>query len=142
MAWCGIKGGGHVGLTSAGRKIARKLTLRHHLIERMLAEIFGMEWYRVHGKLSVSNMPSRPTSTRLLAKLERGGACPRSNLSELDPGGRRRRGLVLLAHADEERIMSSAASTSATGTCWNSWRVAEFVPEHACTLRDAITIKP
>ncbi|HYA23471.1 MAG TPA: metal-dependent transcriptional regulator, partial [Terriglobales bacterium] len=39
---------GHVGLTPAGRKIARKLTLRHHLIERMLAEIFGMEWYKVH----------------------------------------------------------------------------------------------
>jgi len=29
-------------------KIARKLTLRHHLIERMLAELFGMEWWKVH----------------------------------------------------------------------------------------------
>src|SRR5437762_1981514 len=28
--------GGEVSLTSAGRKIARKLTLRHHLIERLL----------------------------------------------------------------------------------------------------------
>jgi len=27
-----------------GAEIARKLTLRHHLIERMLSEIFGMEW--------------------------------------------------------------------------------------------------
>jgi DtxR family Mn-dependent transcriptional regulator len=34
---------GQVRLTAAGRKIARKLTLRHHLIERMLAELFGME---------------------------------------------------------------------------------------------------
>src|SRR5437016_691642 len=40
--------GGEVSLTSAGRKIARKLTLRHHLIERMLSEMFGMEWYKVH----------------------------------------------------------------------------------------------
>ena len=39
---------GRVGLTPGGRKIARKLTLRHHLIERMLAEMFGMEWYKVH----------------------------------------------------------------------------------------------
>src|ERR1017187_7694600 len=35
-------------LTAAGRKIARKLTLRHHLIERMLSELFGMEWWKVH----------------------------------------------------------------------------------------------
>ncbi len=37
-----VQADGHVRLTAAGRKIARKLTLRHHLIERMLAEIFGM----------------------------------------------------------------------------------------------------
>ena len=36
---------GRVRLTAAGKKIARKLTVRHHLIERMLAEIFGMEWW-------------------------------------------------------------------------------------------------
>ena len=36
---------GRVRLTAAGKRIARKLTVRHHLIERMLAEIFGMEWY-------------------------------------------------------------------------------------------------
>src|SRR5439155_19264519 len=41
-----VKGG--IRLTAAGRKIAGKLALRHHLIERMLAEIFGMEWYKVH----------------------------------------------------------------------------------------------
>ena len=39
---------GRVRLTAAGLKIARKLTERHHLIERMLCEIFGMEWYQVH----------------------------------------------------------------------------------------------
>jgi DtxR family Mn-dependent transcriptional regulator len=43
-----VRSGGEVELTAEGRKIARKLTLRHHLIERMLAEIFGMEWYKVH----------------------------------------------------------------------------------------------
>src|SRR6476619_5509070 len=43
-----VAAGGEVRLTSAGRKIARRLTLRHHLIERMLAELFGMEWYKVH----------------------------------------------------------------------------------------------
>ena len=31
-----VESSGEVRLTAAGRKIARKLTLRHHLIERML----------------------------------------------------------------------------------------------------------
>ncbi|MGA9964156.1 MAG: metal-dependent transcriptional regulator [Terriglobales bacterium] len=98
-----VQGDGHVGLTSAGRKIARKLTLRHHLIERMLAEIFGMEWYRVHDEAErLEHAVSPDFEARLLAKLGCDGACPHGNLSELEsPGSRRRRGLVLLAHADE-----------------------------------------
>jgi DtxR family transcriptional regulator, Mn-dependent transcriptional regulator len=97
-----VQGDGHVGLTPTGRKIARKLTLRHHLIERMLSEIFGMEWYRVHDEAErLEHAVSPDFEARLLAKLGRGGACPHGNLSELEsPGSRRRRGLVLLAHAE------------------------------------------
>jgi len=97
-----VQGDGHVGLTPSGRKIARKLTLRHHLIERMLSEIFGMEWYRVHDEAErLEHAVSPDFEARLLAKLGRGGACPHGNLSELEsPGSRRRRGLVLLAHAE------------------------------------------
>jgi DtxR family Mn-dependent transcriptional regulator len=97
-----ILSGGHVGLAPAGRKIARKLTLRHHLIERMLSEIFGMEWYRVHDEAErLEHAVSPDFEARLLAKLGRGGACPHGNLSELEsPISRRRRGLVLLAHAE------------------------------------------
>jgi DtxR family transcriptional regulator, Mn-dependent transcriptional regulator len=96
-----VQGDGHVGLTSAGRKIARKLILRHHLIERMLSEIFGMEWYRVHDEAErLEHAVSPEFEARLLAKLGR-GACPHGNLSELEsPGSRRRRGLVLLAQAE------------------------------------------
>jgi len=97
-----VQGDGHVGLTASGRKIARKLTLRHHLIERMLSEVFGMEWYRVHDEAErLEHAVSPDFEARLLAKLGRGGACPHGNLSELEsPGSRRRRGLVLLAHAE------------------------------------------
>src|ERR1700686_5138097 len=42
-----VNADGRVRLTAAGKKIARKLTVRHHLIERRLAEMFGMEWYKV-----------------------------------------------------------------------------------------------
>src|SRR6202158_32615 len=97
-----VQNDGHVGLTSAGRKIARKLTLRHHLIERMLAEIFGMEWYKVHDEAErLEHAVSTDFEAKLLAKLGRGGACPHGNLSELEsPSSRRRRGLLLLAHAE------------------------------------------
>jgi DtxR family Mn-dependent transcriptional regulator len=97
-----VQAGGQVALTPAGRKIARKLTLRHHLIERMLAEIFGMEWYKVHDEAErLEHAVSPDFEAKLLAKLGRGGACPHGNLSELEsPGSRRRRGLLLLAHAE------------------------------------------
>ena len=92
---------GEVRLTAAGRKIARKLTLRHHLIERMLSELFGMEWWKVHDEAErLEHAVSPDFEAKLLAKLGSGGACPHGNLSELEgPASRRRRGLVLLADA-------------------------------------------
>ena len=97
-----VNADGCVRLTAAGRKIARKLTERHHLIERMLSEIFGMEWYRVHDEAErLEHAVSPDFEARLVAKLGRGRPCPHGNLSELEsPGSRRRRGLVLLSEAD------------------------------------------
>jgi DtxR family Mn-dependent transcriptional regulator len=100
-----VRTGGEVELTAAGRKIARKLTLRHHLIERMLAEIFGMEWYKVHDEAErLEHAVSPDFEAKLLARLGRGGACPHGNLSELESlESRRRRGLVLLSQALDGR---------------------------------------
>ena len=97
-----VRADGHVGLTAAGRKIARRLTLRHHLIERMLTEMFGMEWYKVHDEAErLEHAVSPDFEAKLLAKLGRGGACPHGNLSELEsPDSRRRRGLMLLSQAE------------------------------------------
>jgi DtxR family Mn-dependent transcriptional regulator len=97
-----VQVGGQVALTPAGRKIARKLTLRHHLIERMLSEMFGMEWYKVHDEAErLEHAVSLDFEAKLLAKLGRGGACPHGNLSEMEsPGSRRRRGLLLLSQAE------------------------------------------
>jgi DtxR family Mn-dependent transcriptional regulator len=93
---------GRVRLTAAGRKIARKLTLRHHLIERMLAEMFGMEWFKVHDEAErLEHAVSPDFEAKLLARLGKGGLCPHGNVSELEsPASRRRRGLVLLAQAE------------------------------------------
>ncbi|HXP17222.1 MAG TPA: metal-dependent transcriptional regulator [Terriglobales bacterium] len=97
-----VQSGGEVSLTAAGRKIARRLTLRHHLIERMLAEIFGMQWYKVHDEAErLEHAVSTDFEAKLLAKLGRGGACPHGHLSELEsPVSRRRRGLRLLSEAE------------------------------------------
>jgi len=97
-----VRNDGHVSLTAAGRKIAGKLTLRHHLIERMLAEMFGMEWFKVHDEAErLEHAVSPDFEAKLLAKLGRGGACPHGNLSEMEsPGSRRRRGLLLLSDGE------------------------------------------
>ncbi len=93
---------GRVRLTSAGQRIARKLTQRHHLIERMLSEVFGMDWWRVHDEAErLEHAVSPAFENLLLAKLGRDHACPHGNLSEMEsPASRRRRGLVLLAEAE------------------------------------------
>jgi len=100
-----VEGDGLVQLTPGGRRIARKLALRHHLIERMLAELFGMEWWKVHDEAErLEHAVSPDFEAKLLARLGRGGPCPHGNLSELEsPTSRRRRGLVLLADAPPGR---------------------------------------
>jgi DtxR family Mn-dependent transcriptional regulator len=97
---------GHVRLTTVGLKIARKLTERHHLIERMLSEIFGMEWYQVHDEAErLEHAVSPAFEARLVSKLGRGRPCPHGNLSELEsPASRRKRGLVLLSDAEPGEI--------------------------------------
>ena len=97
-----VAASGEVGLTAAGRTIARKLALRHHLIERMLSEMFGMEWWKVHDEAErLEHAVSPDFEAKLLSRLGSGGACPHGNLSEIESSAsRRRRGLVLLADAE------------------------------------------
>jgi DtxR family Mn-dependent transcriptional regulator len=97
-----VAASGELSLTREGREIANRVLNRHHLIERMLTEIFGMEWYKVHDEAErLEHAVSPDFEAKLLARLGRGGACPHGNLSELEsPSSRRRRGLLLLAHAE------------------------------------------
>src|SRR5260370_10330237 len=78
-----VESSGEVSLTPAGRKIARKLTLRHHLIERMLSELFGMEWWKVHDEAErLEHAVSPAFQANPLPKLGSAGACPPGNWSE------------------------------------------------------------
>ena len=101
---------GHLTLTSAGREIANRILNRHHLIERMLTEIFGMEWYKVHEEAEqLEHAVSADFERRLLEKLGTGEACPHGNRVGVDtPADRRRRGLKTL----DESTASEAVAVS------------------------------
>jgi DtxR family transcriptional regulator, iron-dependent repressor len=90
-----VNGEGQITLTVGGREIANRLRHRHHLIERMLTEIFGMEWYKVHDEAEqLEHAVSEDFERRLAEKLGDSEACPHGNLVGLDrPEDRRRRGL-------------------------------------------------
>src|SRR5438552_11679876 len=117
--------GGEVSLTPTGRKIARKLTLRHHLIERMLSEMFGKEWYKVHDEAErLEHAVSPDFEAKLLAKLGPGGACLHGNFSEQEsPASRRHRGLLLLADAEANK------NYTVSGIYERDRRLLEFIEE-------------
>jgi DtxR family Mn-dependent transcriptional regulator len=89
-----VGGEGQLTLTAPGREIANRLLHRHHLIERMLTEVFGMEWYKVHDEAEqLEHAVSADFEQRLLDKLGTGGACPHGNRVEDDtPADRKKRG--------------------------------------------------
>ena len=96
-----VRQDGRVQLTAAGRQIAGRTAVRHHLIERMLSEVFGMEWYKVHEEAErLEHAVSADFEAKLAKKLGRGGACPHGNpVTPENPAARRRRGLKLLSEA-------------------------------------------
>ncbi len=98
-----VDAAGIVRLTAAGRETAYRTALRHHLIERMLSEIFGMEWHEIHEEAErLEHAVSPAFETKLREKLGEGGACPHGNavLPE-SPAERKKRGETPLSEAAE-----------------------------------------
>jgi DtxR family transcriptional regulator, Mn-dependent transcriptional regulator len=94
---------GIVRLTAAGRETAYRTALRHHLIERMLSEVFGMEWHEIHEEAErLEHAVSPAFEAKLREKLGESGACPHGNavLPER-PAERKRRGETPLSEAAE-----------------------------------------
>ena len=98
-----VQADGRVRLTAAGTRIARHLTLRHHLIERMLSELFGMEWWKVHDEAErLEHAVSPAFEKKLVAKLGYKEVCPHGNgLGMRSDAERRKHGLCLLTEAEE-----------------------------------------
>jgi DtxR family Mn-dependent transcriptional regulator len=97
-----VKSDGHIRLTSQGRQIAERTIVRHHLIERMLSEIFGMSWYEVHDEAErLEHAVSPAFEEKLVEKLGHKDTCPHGNELVLrSPAERRKRGLRLLSEAE------------------------------------------
>ncbi len=96
-----VRQDGRVQLAGEGRNIARRLAIRHHLIERMLHEIFGMPWHKVHDEAErLEHAVSGDFEALLSRKLGLSGPCPHGNSpTPEDPKTKRKRGLLLLSEA-------------------------------------------
>jgi DtxR family transcriptional regulator, Mn-dependent transcriptional regulator len=98
-----VKTDGTVHLSAKGRETAYRTALRHHLIERMLSEIFGMDWYQVHDEAErLEHAVSPAFEAKLIEKLGEKGTCPHGNavLPET-PQRRKKRGVIQLSEAPE-----------------------------------------
>jgi DtxR family Mn-dependent transcriptional regulator len=93
---------GLIELTPGGRQVAERTILRHHLIERMLSEIFGMAWYEVHDEAErLEHAVSPSFERRLVEKLGKKDVCPHGNgLALRSAEERRKKGLCLLREAE------------------------------------------
>ena len=93
---------GRIRLTTEGRAIAERTIVRHHLVERMLFEIFGLPWYEVHDEAERLEHAVSPVFEKKLAeRLGHKDACPHGNgLALRTPGERRKKGLRLLSEAE------------------------------------------
>lgn len=92
---------GPLKLTPKGREAAHRTALRHHLVERMLSEIFGMEWHQIHAEAErLEHVISPAFEAKLLERLGPEGDCPHGNrvLPET-PAQLKRRGLLPLSEA-------------------------------------------
>ena len=97
-----VRKDGRVRLTDAGRRIAKRTAIRHHLIERMLHEMFEMPWYRTHDEAErLEHAVSADFESLLVKKLGRSGACPHGNFMTFDsPAQKSRRGYRLLSETE------------------------------------------
>jgi DtxR family Mn-dependent transcriptional regulator len=91
---------GRISLTPSGRKISDKLRFRHHLVERMLLEILGMEWYKVHDEAErLEHSISEDVERKLIEKLGPNGPCPHGNQINKSAAERQKLGLQQLWEA-------------------------------------------
>ncbi len=98
-------------LTPEGRKIAEATIMRHHLIERMLFEVFEMPWHEVHEEAErLEHAVSPVFEKKLLEKLGHKDTCPHGNgLSLRSSADRQKKGMSLLSEVDTDEEYTIAS---------------------------------
>jgi DtxR family Mn-dependent transcriptional regulator len=93
-----VDAAGAIHLTAKGREITVRLLRRHYLVERMLTEVFSMEWYKVHEEAErLEHVVSDDFERRLIARLGTDAPCPHGHHVESStPAERQRQGWRLL----------------------------------------------
>jgi len=102
-----VRKSGRLSLTAGGREIATRLLMRHQLIERMLTEVFGMEWYKVHDEAEqMEHAVSEDFERLLVERLGDSEYCPHGAPMGLENVAQRRdRGWMRLAEVpDRTRV--------------------------------------
>ncbi len=97
--------GRRLDLTESGRKLAEKVVRKHRLAERLLVDVIGLEWHKVHREAGRwEHVISDDVEARLVELLGDPATCPHGNpipgshsaapvtptrrLGEVDPGER------------------------------------------------------
>ena len=127
---------GPLKLTTRGREAAHRTALRHHLVERMLAEIFHMEWHQIHAEAErLEHVISPAFEAKLIERLGEEGDCPHGNrILPETPAQLKRRGLVRLSDAPfgHPLVVASLYERDA--------RLLEFL--HTLAIGPGVTLTP
>jgi DtxR family transcriptional regulator, Mn-dependent transcriptional regulator len=71
---------GGVALTASGRERAATAVRRHRLVERMLSDLIGLEWWKVHHEaVRFEGVISADVEAKLIEQLGDPGTCPHGN---------------------------------------------------------------
>ena len=126
-----IKRDGHVRLTPQGREIAERTIVRHHLIERMLSEIFGMAWYEVHDEAErLEHAVSPAFEKKLVESLDANPPALTATGSPCAvPTNAASRVCAYCPRLTLALNTWLPAFTSETASCWSSSTRKAFVPE-------------
>ena len=67
-------------MTAKGRRLAASVVRKHRLAERLLADVIGLEWHKVHAEAGRwEHVISDDVEARLVTLLENPSTCPHGN---------------------------------------------------------------
>ena len=93
-------------MTPSGRKVAESVVRKHRLAERLLADVIGLEWHKVHAEAGRwEHVISDDVEERLIILLENPSTCPHGNpIPGATPVKRKLRSLADVEPGEQVRL--------------------------------------